>query len=981
MRSVLSILLVLGLASGAGTAQEDISAEHRELFDEDILPILEENCFKCHGGEEEIEGGLILTSRRGVLRGGHQGPAIALDALNSSLLLEMISYKDEDHEMPPTGKLQSWDADALIEWVQAGAPWPGEMLDDPSEDVPLLHGMKRSDPELWAFRRLRRPTVPTVDASEWNQNPIDAFVYARIENVGLTPAPELSKSALIRRVTYDLTGLPPSPEDAAAFVADESPNAYEHLIDTLLASPRYGEQWGRHWLDLVRYADSNGYERDSDKPYIWRYRDYVIDAFNQDKPYDEFIREQLAGDELDDPDADDIIATGYYRLGLWDDEPADPLLSRYDNLDDIANTTSQVFLGMTMGCARCHDHKLDPIPQADYYRFLAFFQGIKAMNRTKDNGILRSILSPAEQSVYDERVRENGLKVAELREASREILASFQKTILRKRPNLVEDESLLLSDLANLRYRFYRDTWETLPDFDQTKPEDTGRIDHDFITTAPASRTQAIGFVFEGKLRVPADDEYTFYIEARDGVRLIVADSDVYRAEGLGHHEDTVAVRLTKGTKPFRLEYFTKDGPPSLRVAWSSPGMKRRSLSVETEQSAKTTSLTKLFDVHGRKIMGDKIVDEYRRLLKERREVEAQEIEGKWAAAVSEEGPEPIPTHILIRGNPHAEGKVVQAGFPMIIGDSDPPKISEYQDESTSGRRRVLAEWIASPSNPLTARVMVNRIWQFHFGRGIVRSSNNFGAIGDRPTHPELLDWLASEFVSREWSMKALHKLILRSRTYRMASTANPKALAQDPENNLFWRFDMRRLSAEEIRDSLLAASGTLNRDMRGPGVYPKLPPEVIATSSKQQDIEESGMWGSSSPEEAARRSIYIHVKRSLLMPILTDFDLAETDASCPVRFSTTQPTQALGMLNSVFVNEQAALLGDRVRREAGSDVASQVRRALAIATSRVPTDTELAQGQAFIREAVELDGLDPDAALDRFCLLAFNLNEFMYLD
>ena len=309
------------------------------------------------------------------------------------------------------------------------------------------------------------------------------------------------------------------------------------------------------------------------------------------------------------------------------------------------------------------------------------------------------------------------------------------------------------------------------------------------------------------------------------------------------------------------------------------------------------------------------------------------------------------------------------------------PEFSPYGTEDSSGRRRLLAEWIASPSNPLTARVIVNRVWQFHFGRGIVASSNNFGVIGRRPTHPDLLDWLASEFVRGGWSLKELHRLILTSQTYRMSSQSYPKALEQDPANRLFWRFDMRRLTAEEIRDSVLSATGVLNLKMYGPGVYPELPAEVLATSSKQQEIVGSGMWGVSTPEEGSRRSVYVHVKRSLLMPMLTNFDLAETDSSCPVRFSTTQPTQALGMLNSAFVNEQSVVLADRVRREAGQSIGAQIARVLEIVTSRPATEAEVARGVAFMDELQAEDGLDADTALKRFCLLAFNLNEFMYLD
>ncbi len=842
----IALALALGL-SRIVFAQAELSPEDVALFEEDVLPILEENCFKCHGGGDELEGGLTLTTRAGLLRGGNRGAVVDREAPESSLLLEMISYADEDHEMPPDGKLLPWDAQALTEWVLRGSPWPGDAGDVSDEEVPLLHGMQLSDPELWAFRPVERPPVPEAAGSSWAESPIDAFIYAGLREAGLEPAAPASKATLIRRVFYDLTGLPPTPEEVQAFVKDDGPEAYGRLIDRLLGSPHYGEKWGRHWLDLVHYADSNGYERDTDKPHIWRYRDYVIKAFNRDKPYDEFILEQLAGDELDDVGNESLIATGFFRLGLWDDEPADPLLARFDNLDDMVDTTGKVFLGLTLGCARCHDHKLDPITQEDYYRFVAFYQGVRMMKRTPGNGIVRSIMSPSEERRHEKQVERKRERESRLREDLREILSEFKAEVQRKRPDLAEEDAIASS-------------------------EDGGKT------------------------------------------------------------------RITDELKTF-------------------------------------------FETHGESVVGAKRVAKYDRVQADLKRSQSEKVPGRWAACVGEDGPEPEELHLLIRGNPHAPGKAVTPGFPGIFRESEPPSPSPYGSELTSGRRRQLAEWIASAANPLTARVMANRVWQYHFGRGIVSSSNNFGAQGRPPTHPDLLDWLASEFVRDGWRLKSLHKLILMSKTYRMSSRGDAEGLAKDPANALYGRFDMQRLTAEEVRDSLLAASGTLNAKMFGPGVYPPMPEEVLATSSKQQEIVSSGIWGVSSREESARRSVYIHVKRSLLMPILTDFDFAATDASCPVRFSTTLPTQALGMLNSAFVHEQSALLAERVRGEVGSDVRAQVRRVLEVVCSRPATGDEVARGLAFINELRVEEDVDRDKALDRFCLLAFNLNEFLYLD
>lgn len=602
----------------------------------------------------------------------------------------------------------------------------------------------------WAFQPLRTevPPVPlAADPSDAPSNPIDAFVAHRLHDKGLPIPKAASRRALIRRVTYDLTGLPPTLEQVEAFVHDASPQAWEHLIDRLLESPHYGEKWGRHWLDLVRFAETNSYETDEAKPNAWRYRDYVIRAFNADKPYDRFIREQLAGDELPDGGADGLIATGYYRLGIWDNDPADRELALYDQLDDLVATTGQVFLGLTVDCARCHDHKIDPISQRDYYALLSFFRNIH----------------------------------------------------------------------------------------------------------------------------------------------------------------------------PYRNGGATDEVP--------LPG----------EKQAK-------------------------------------------ALAVTEPGTVAPVTHLLRRGNPASPGEAVEPGFLSVLGSSS-PVIAPPASGRSSGRRRALADWIAAPDNPLTARVIVNRVFQHHFGRGLVRTTSDFGIQGTAPTHPELLDWLAGHFVQDGWSLKRLHRLILTSQSYQASATPTAEALKADPANDLFSRFEMRRLTAEEIRDSVLWVGGSGNPRMYGPGMYVALPKEVLAS----QSVPGKG-WGDSPKMEQARRSIYIHVKRSLLSPVLLSFDLAETDRSTPVRFATTQPTQALGMLNGAFFNEQARILADRIRAEVGSEPREQVRReqvrrVLHRVTSRPPSDREISQGVALLQSLTSEEGLGATAALDAFCLLAFNLNEFLYLE
>ncbi len=717
--------------------------------------------------------------------------------------------------MPKDQKLPRAQIDDLTRWVQMGAPWPAAVAEAP-KDAPH-----------WAFQLLRRPIVPAIKDQAWSANPIDAFLFAKLEAQGLQPNPPAARQELLRRAYYDLTGLPPTPQEVDAFLADTSPRAYEALIDRLLASPRYGEKWGRHWLDLVRFAETNSYERDGPKPHAWRFRDYVIRSFNQDKPFDRFIREQLAGDELPDRDIDAIIATGYYRLGIWDDEPADREQRRYDGLDDIVATTGQVFLGLTMDCARCHNHKRDPIPQKDYYRLLAFFRNISDYNNGGPRDEVPIFSEPGGKAAYEQRVR----------------------------------------DLERRR-----------------------------------QETQAAVTALENEFRT----------------------------------------------------LYEKDRP-------KQPPIK---------------DLPKLLGTDGARILGKERYQRYQQLQRDLRALRAQKVPGELALAVSELGSRPPETFLLRRGNPHDPGDRVEPGFPQLFNVSDPVIPPPPPGAGSSGRRLVLANWIASRDNPLTARVLANRLWQFHFGRGIVRSSNDFGTKGDAPTHPELLDWLATELSDQGWRLKPLHRLIMTSRAYQMSSRGNAAGLKADPLNNLFWRFDMRRLSAEEIRDSILAVNGTLNLKMFGPGIYPEIPPEVLAGQSAPGQG-----WGKSSPEEQARRSIYIHIKRSLLPPIIADFDPPETDRTTPARFATTQPTQALILLNGDFLGKQAGLFADRLRREAGADVEQQVRLALRLVTARPPSLAEVRRGVELIAKLQAEDGVAADVALKYFALVALNLNEFVYLD
>ncbi len=595
---------------------------------------------------------------------------------------------------------------------------------------------------LWSLARVARPELPAVQDTNWSKTPLDRFILAGLEAKGWRPAEPLDRARLARRLYFDLWGLPPSPEAVQAFVADTRGDAYERLIDELLASPHYGERWARYWLDLVRFAETNGYERDALKPNAWQYRDWVIRSLNEDKPYDRFVLEQLAGDELPDADDQSRIATGFLRVGTFDDEPNDPLKYKYEQLDDLIHATSTTFLAVTLKCARCHDHKFDPIPQTDYYAVLNFFIGGKAA------------------------------------------------------------EGPLLA---------YTDAGTSPPE-----------------------------------------------------------------------------VRLLKGGDP------------------TSPG--------------------------------EKVSPGYLSML------------------------------------------------PVISRPVEPPA----SGAASTGRRTQLAHWITDRTNPLTARVMVNRLWQHHFGEGLVRTPDNFGAMGSAPTHPELLDWLASELMDGEWRLKRLHKLILLSTTYQMSSTHDHHAeySQADFANQLWWRAGRRRLESEPLRDCMLAVSGQLNPQAGGPSFFPRATRESLEGLSKK-----GAEWGSSTPEEQRRRSIYMMTKRSLLLPLMTTFDFSDTTQPCSQRNVSIVAPQALALLNNEFVHEQSAAFAGRVIAEAGGDPAAQVDRAWWLALSRAPSSDEraaaiehLAAQRRNFAMAPSADGSGSEADLNKralasLCHVLFNTNEFIYVD
>jgi hypothetical protein len=970
LRTFALLVVLSGLIVSAKAASQSADDANR-FFEAKVRPVIVEQCGKCHGPDKP-KGGLRLDSRQAALDGGDSGPAIVPGNRDESLLLTAISYQDEALKMPPKGKLAPEQVADLTRWVLEGARWPGPSADAAVAPRKGPLQITDKDREHWAFQRVVRPPVPRPRDAAWVRNPIDAFILSRLEERGLHPNPPADRIALIRRVAFDLTGLPPTPEEVSGFFKDDSPDAYERMVDRYLNSPHYGERWGRHWLDLVRFAETNSYERDNPKPSAWRFRDYVVRSFNADKPYVRFVREQLAGDELPDASPETWVATGYYRLGIWDDEPTDQELARFDGLDDIVTTTGQVFLGMTIDCARCHDHKLDPIPQRDYYSFLAFFRNINPFRNGGSTDERPLFESPSAEADYKARLAD----LTRRRDETQDRIAAIEREFASRKT--AREARSIPRDIEDLSYRFYRDTWDKLPDFDGLKYEETGELPGGLLDLGPRSRDDSFGFVFEGALVVPADGTYTFSLDSDDGSRLLLGGEERLAYDGVHTrgNERAASVELKAGRVPLRVEYFQWRSEFGLDLSWAGPGFARRLLSVGEEKREGRVAVAMSMATEGAQVLGTERFAEYERLKKRRETLRRETVSVETALVVTEAGPKAADTFILARGNPHVRGDKVEPAFLEVLGSAGPVASTPSPDARTTGRRTVLADWIASPENPLTARVMVNRVWQHHLGRGIVRSPSNFGLQGDRPTHPELLDWLAAELVESGWRLKHLHRLILTSNAYRMSSAPNDEAARADPTNDLFWRFDMRRLSAEELRDAVLAVSGDLSTRMHGPGVYPEIPTEVLAG----QSVPGKG-WGKSSPEEQARRSVYVHVKRSLLLPILAGFDAAETDRSTPMRFSTTQPTQALTLLNSAFLNRQAARFADRLRRDGGDDPRSQVARAWDLATGRSPTEVEVDRALAFMADMRSRGGLSAEASLRVFSLLVLNLNEFVYLD
>ena len=769
-------------------AAEPDGGSHR-FFEQNIRPLLAENCYKCHGPEKQ-KGDLRLDSRGHILGGGDSGPALTPGKAADSLLTIAVSYRDPDLQMPPKKRLSEKQVKLLEKWIDMGAPWPGAAA---GARVVKRAKISEEDRGWWAFQPVRKPDVPSVAGDSWSRNEIDRFILTRLKSEGLAPAAPADKRQLIRRVCFDLIGLPPSPGEIEAFLADETGDAYRSLVERLLDSPQYGERWGRHWLDVVRYAESDGFRADDYRPNAWRYRDYVIRSFNEDKPYDQFVREQLAGDEIAPDDPKVTVATGFLRHGIYEWNQRDAETHWSDILNEMTDVTSDVFLGLGMSCARCHDHKFDPILQKDYFKLQAF-------------------LAP--------------------------VLWTIDKP-LANREQIAEHERALAAWEAKAR-----------PVLDKI-----AAIEEKHRSAARESATKIFPPEVQAMVRKPKEEQGPYERQ----MDYLVHRQVLVAWKGVGGRIKGDEKKAWDGLKK-ELAELEKDKPKALPI-------------------------------------------------------------GMTVTDVGATAP-----RVVIPGS--RDKSEIQPGFLTVLGD-DAPEISPVEaGRQSTGRRTSLANWITRPDHPLTSRVIVNRLWQRHFGRGIVANASDYGKLGQKPTHPELLDWLAATFVEKGWRMKELHRLILNSATYRQSAMRSAPEIARmkDPGNRWLWRMNTSRLGAEQIRDAMLSASGELDLRAGGEGV--------------------SG--------EAPRRSVYVKVFRNRHDPLLQAFDFVSGLSSSPKRNVTTTATQSLLMINGDWTLKRATAMARRLERNLKESPAGQIEAAYALALGRRPSMAERDAALGFVMAQTE---------------------------
>ena len=1020
-RSVLSCLLVLAL-DAAASADDDIA-----FFETKVRPILVERCYACHSNEAKtLRGGLKLDSKAGWQQGGDSGPAIEPGKPEESLLVLAIQYEDEALRMPPKGKLPEAEIATLVDWVKRGAPDPRAAgAPPPARRVLDLEEGRRH----WAFQPLRAIEPPPSEPdSAWAQTPIDRFLLAAMRAKGLEPSPPADRATLIRRLSFDLIGLPPTPDEIDAFLNDPSPDAYENIVDRLLASPHYGERQARHWLDLARFAESHGFEHDYDRPSAYHYRDFLIEALNRDLPYDQFVAWQLAGDELapDDPLA--LKATGFLAAGVHSTQITanQAEKERYDELDDMLNTTGTAFLGLTLGCARCHDHKYDPIPQADYYAMLATFtttvrseidldldlEGYREAKAAYDAA--HAPLEAALKAFETERLP-GRFEAWERQRSARNEIDAYPWLVL----DLIELKSSggakftklpdgsVLAGGKNPDHETFTFTarvdrpgitairLEALADPSLVKGG-PGRASNgnfalsDFtVSAAPASEP-------DKKTEIALRDPRATFEQAGlpvaaaidpDGTSAWAVDPQLGRdhaavfetAEPVGQEGGTVLTFTLR----FANNLKHSIGRPRLAVSYAASAADRAleapsipqaaSRALDTPRQARTPEQTAALLAWYRTID-----PEWQALAKAEREHAAKapkpavvkaliSTEGLPAVRLHTQGPDFYEkNYMLRRGDPNQKISEAEPGFLQVLCRSadgaERWKAEPPAGWRTSMRRAAMAKWmtdVEAGAGALLARVAVNRLWQHCFGRGIVATPSDFGAQGERPTHPELLDWLAAELIHHGWRLKPIHRAIVLSAAYRQASHLDEAKARIDIDNKLLWRQNRRRLEAEPIRDAMLSAAGWLDGRLYGPGTL---------------------------DESQRRRSLYFTVKRSKLIPMMVLFDAPDALVPIAVRSTTTVAPQSLFLMNNPQVRRWAEAFAQRVAPGPGEGPDASIRSAYRLALGRWPEDAELSAALAFLdaqrhRHRAENHPDPASAALADFCQVLFGLNEFVFVE
>jgi cytochrome c553 len=941
--------LAVALLATAARAAEDRAAgpgaDGVKVFREQVRPVLVGKCLTCHSPDRK-KGGLDLSRRLTALAGGDSGPAVVPGKARDSLLFARVSGR----EMPPRSPLSASQVAAFRQWIEAGAPYP---------EGPLAAEMKRAGRDWWALQPVRRPPLPHSRFDGMAATPIDHFLFARLEQKGLRPAPPASRLALLRRVNFDLTGLPPTPAEVDAFLKDAAPDAYEKVVERLLAAPAYGERWGRHWLDVVRYGESNGYEQNHLRPGAWPYRDYVIRSFNEDKPYDRFIREQLAGDVVAKEDLRDAAATGFLVAGVHDtvgnQTVEGTLQQRANDLDDIVGTVGATFLGLTVACARCHDHKFDPIPQADYYRLSAVFAGVRHGERP----LWPTPTTEAEVQKAEELRRQlfrRWASLVDLATEARAILLKSQGVDPVPRPSVHLSRNV--EDFAPVKARFVRFTVLATQKGDEPCLDELEvyGAEHE-MNLALASRgakasassllpgfpMHQVAHLNDGKY---GNDWSWISNEPGGGWAQIELPRVETVSRVIWSRDASVYPKyLDRLASKYRVE-VSLDGKD-----WKVVGTGDDR--VAAHEAIPNDKLFRLLPAEKQK----RWLDLASELSQMAREMPAEQPAVPMAYIGQFTAPDPV--FLLKRGDVMQRGESVLPGaLSQVPGLSAELPIDPKLGEP--GRRLALAEWLASAQNPLTARVMVNRVWQYHFGRGIVGTPSDFGLNGQKPTHPELLDWLAAEFVEHGWRLKHLHRLIVLSTAYRQSSEVNPEGLAADAGNELLWHMPLRRLEAEALRDAILTASGKLGRRMGGPGF--RLFNYRTMNVAIYEPLEEQGppTW---------RRAVYQQLARANREELLAAFDCPECAQRTPRRDVTTTPLQALSLLNGTFTVQQARLFAERVREEVGDRAQAQVRCAFRLAFGRAPTSAEEGAAVALVERH----------RLSALCRALLNANEFLY--